>query len=220
MFRLTHWIGATLLLASSATFAASSADTPPDVLVKNTADEVLAIIRQDKDLQAGNQRKVVELAEQKVLPHFDFTRMTQLTVGKYWRQATPEQQQALIKQFRTLLVRTYSSSLKAYRNQTIETKPLRMNAGDTDVTVKSQVNQPGGQPIPIDYAMEKTPEGWKVYDIIVDGVSLVTNYRTSFVNEIRQNGVDGLVKRLAARNAELSQEAKTSTRAPATSDAQ
>lgn len=180
--------------------AALAAEIPPDVLVKNTAQDVLAIVKQDKDIQSGNQKKIYDLVDAKVLPHFDFTRMTMLAVGKHWPRATPAQQKALAHEFRTLLVRTYSSSLSAYKNQTIEYKPLKMQPDDTDVTVKTQVNQPGGQPIPIDYSMEKTPAGWKAYDIAVDGVSLVTNYRSSFSSEIREKGIDGLIKTLADRN--------------------
>lgn len=177
-----------------------AAETAPDVLAKNTTQEVLALIKQDKDIQSGSQKKLLDLVEAKVLPHFDFTHMTRLAVGKNWRTASPEQQKALVNEFRTLLVRTYSNSLAAYKNQVIEFKPFKMQPGETDVTVKTQVNQPGGQPIPIDYSMEKLPEGWKVYDVTVDGVSLVVNYRGSFATEVRQGGIDGLIKTLVAKN--------------------
>jgi phospholipid transport system substrate-binding protein len=173
----------------------------PDALVKRTTDEVLAIIKTDKDLQAGNSRKVVELAEAKVLPHFDFERMTRLAVGRNWQQATPEQKQALTKEFRTLLVRTYSTSLSQYRNQTIDVKPTKMAAGDKEATVKTAVIQQGGPPIPIDYAMEKMDSGWKVYDVMIDGASLVTTYRGSFNDQIQKTGIDGLLKTLQERNA-------------------
>jgi phospholipid transport system substrate-binding protein len=172
----------------------------PDALVKRTTDEVLAIIKTDKDLQSGNTRKVVELAEAKVLPHFDFERMTRLAVGRNWQQATPEQKQALTKEFRTLLVRTYSTSLTQYRDQTIEVKPTKMAAGDKEATVKTAVIQKGGPPIPIDYAMEKMDSGWKVYDVSIDGASLVTTYRGSFNDQIQKTGIDGLVKTLQERN--------------------
>jgi phospholipid transport system substrate-binding protein len=194
---LTRILFAGLLLAAVASHAG---DLPPDVLAKNTTQEVLAILKQDKDIQAGNQKKLLDLVEAKVLPHFDFTLMTRYAVGRNWRSATAAQQQALVNEFRTLLVRTYSNSLSAYKNQVIEFKPFKMQPGDTDVTVKTQVNQPGGQPIPIDYSMEKGPNGWKVYDVTIDGVSLVTTYRGSFNNEIRQGGIDGLIKVLAAKN--------------------
>jgi len=143
---------------------------------------------------------VVALAEQKVLPYFDFERMTRLAVGRGWRQASPEQRQALTSAFRTMLVRTYSTSLSQYRNQTIEVKPLKMAPADTDVTVRTQVIQQGGPPIPIDYAMEKQDNQWKVYDVIVDGASLVTTYRGSFNDQVQKNGIDGLIKTLQERN--------------------
>jgi phospholipid transport system substrate-binding protein len=178
----------------------ASAQEAPDALVKRVTDELLAIIKADKELQAGNQRKVVEVAEAKVLPHFDFARMTRLAVGRNWQQATEAQKEALVKEFRTLLVRTYSSSLSAYRNQTIEVKPSKVAAGDKEATVRTAVIQPGGPPIPIDYSMEKEAAGWKVYDVVIDGVSLVTTYRGSFNDQIQKGGIDGLVKTLSDRN--------------------
>ncbi len=178
----------------------AAAQEAPDALVKRVTDELLAIIKVDKDLQSGNARKVVELAEQKVLPHFDFARMTRLAVGRNWAQASDAQKEALTKEFRTLLVRTYSASLTAYKNQTIEVKPSKMSAQDKDVVVRTAVLQQGGPPIPIDYAMEKGDSGWKVYDVVIDGVSLVTTYRGSFNDQIQKGGIDGLVKTLADRN--------------------
>ncbi len=188
----------TLLNAS----LAWASDIAPDVLIKNTATEVLTIIKQDKDIQAGNQAKVHGLIDAKVLPHFDFNRMTRLAVGKSWNAASATQKDALIKEFRTLLVRTYASSLASYKDQTIDYKPLRAEANATEVTVNTQIKQGGAQPIPIDYSMAKTESGWKVYDIIVDGVSLVTNYRGSFATEIKKSGIDGLIQTLAAKNQE------------------
>ena len=179
---------------------AVAAETAPDVLVKETSQDVLEIVKKDKDIQAGNKQKIYALVDAKVLPHFDFKRMTQLAVGKSWRQATPAQQDALVKEFRALLVRTYSISLSTYKNQIIDYKPLRMQPGDTDVTVKTVVKQPGGQPIPIDYSLQKNGDGWKVYDVVVDNISLVTNYRGSFASEIRQSGIDGLIKVLVDKN--------------------
>jgi len=181
--------------------ALAAAEEAPDALVKRTTDEVLAIIKADKDLQSGNISKVVQLAEQKVLPHFDFERMTRLAVGRNWNQATPEQKQALTKEFRTMLVRTYSSSLSQYRNQTIEVKPSKIGAGDKEATVRTAVIQQGGPPIPIDYAMEKMDSGWKVYDVIIDGASLVTTYRGTFNDQVQKGGIDGLLKTLQDRNA-------------------
>ncbi|MEW5887573.1 MAG: ABC transporter substrate-binding protein [Pseudomonadota bacterium] len=191
--------GVSLLLPA----AAQAQETAPDVLVKNVTNEVLEIIRKDKDIQSGNTKRAIDLVEQKVLPHFNFTHMTALAVGRDWRQATPQQQKALIDEFRTLLVRTYSNSLTAYKNQTVDFRPFKMQPGDTDVVVKTQIHQPGGKPITIDYSLEKTPEGWKVYDVVVGGVSLVTNYRDSFSQEVRANGIDGLVKALQAKNRSL-----------------
>jgi phospholipid transport system substrate-binding protein len=176
-------------------------EVAPDELVRRTTDDVLNIIRQDKDIQSGNMRKIVELAEAKVLPNFDFPRMTQLALGRNWRDASDAQKQALTKEFRTLLVRTYSTSLSQYRNQAIDVKPAKLASGDTDVIVKTLVSQPGSHPIPIDYSMEKTAQSWKAYDIMVDGVSLVTNYRSSFADEVRKGGIDGLIKTIAERNA-------------------
>jgi phospholipid transport system substrate-binding protein len=181
--------------------ALALAQETPDALVKRIADEVLAVIKADKDVAAGNQQKVVALAEQKVLPNFDFTRMTRLAVGRNWSQASDAQKEALTKEFRTMLVRTYSSSLTAYRNQTIEVKPVKMSPNDKETTVRTQVLQQGGPPIPIDYAMEKTDSGWKVYDVVIDGASLVTTYRGSFNDQIQKGGIDGLLKTLQERNA-------------------
>lgn len=195
---------ASLLLAAALIAPAAIAqDTAPDTLVKGVTQEVLGVIKQDKDIQAGNQRKTIALVEEKVLPHFNFARMTALAMGPNWRKATPEQQKALIDQFRTLLVRTYSSALSSYRNQVIDFKPMRGQAADADVIVRSEVKQPGGEPVSIDYSMEKTPGGWKVYDVVVGGVSLVTTYRETFTNEVRNNGVDGLIKALADKNRQL-----------------
>jgi phospholipid transport system substrate-binding protein len=175
----------------------------PDVLVKGVTQDVIAIVKQDKDIQSGNTKKTIALVEEKVLPHFNFTRMTALAMGVNWRKATPDQQKLLVEQFRTLLVRTYSTALTSYRNQTIEFKPLRAQANDTDVMVRSEVRQSGAEPVGIDYSMEKTPAGWKVYDVVVGGVSLVTTYRDTFANEVRNNGVDGLIKVLSDKNRQL-----------------
>jgi phospholipid transport system substrate-binding protein len=187
-------------LAAALVSVAAFAQEAPDALVKRTADEVLAVIKSDKDLQSGNMNKVVELAEQKVLPHFDFERMTRLAVGRNWRQANDAQKEALVKEFRTLLVRTYSSSLAQYRNQTIEVKPARVGAGDTETVVRTAIIQQGGPPIPIDYSMEKVGADWKVYDVVIDGASLVTTYRGTFNDQIQRGGVDSLVKTLQDRN--------------------
>lgn len=195
------------LLAGLLPAASQAADTPPDVLAKSTTQEVLAILKADKDIQGGNVQKVHALVEAKVLPHFDFNRMTQLAVGKHWNAASPQQKQALVKEFRSLLVRTYATSLTAFSNQAVDFKPFSMKPADTDVTVQTEVRQPGGKPIPINYDMYKTAFGWKVYDVSIDGVSLVINYRSSFASTIRQSGIDGLIAMLEAKSRSLEKSA-------------
>ncbi len=175
-------------------------DMAPDVLVKKVTDEVLAVVRTDKDLQNGNTKKAIDLVETKVLPHFNFSRMTALALGREWSKASAEQKTRLTNEFRILLVRTYSNALTAYKDQTVEYKPFKMQAGETDVTVRTLVHQTNGKHIGLDYALDKQADGWKVYDVVVAGVSLVTNYRESFSQEIRANGVDGLISTLAAKN--------------------
>ena len=189
--------------------AVSAQNLAPDAQVKKITDEVIGVIKQDKDIRAGNQKKINELVDAKVLPHFSFSRMTALAVGRNWPKASAEQQKILTSEFRTLLVRTSSTALSSYKNQVIEFKPLRAAAGDADVTVRTQVKQPGTEPISIDYSMEKTPSGWKVYDVVVGGVSLVTNYRETFNAEIRDGGVDGLIKSLASKNRSLEVQASS-----------
>lgn len=178
------------------------ADVPdPDVLIKNTVREVLDIVRSDKDLRSGNQKKMLELVDAKVLPHFNFEHMTKLAVGKSWRTATPEQKQALMTEFRVMLVRTYTKAFTSYRDQTVEVKPFKLDAAASEVTVKTAIVKPGAQqPILVDYDMEKTPTGWRVYDLTVEGVSLVTSYRGTFADQIQQIGIDGLIKTLADKN--------------------
>jgi len=180
--------------------SAQTEDTAPDALVKSVSEDVLNIIRSDKDIQSGDQQKVTRLVQEKILPHFDFMRMTALAVGAPWRKATAEQRSELATQFEALLVRTYSAGLGSYRNQTINYLPTRGNPSDTEVVVRSQVQQSGGQPVNIDYRMEKTPQGWKVFDLIIGGVSLVTTYRDSFGQVVRQSGIDGLIKQLQSKN--------------------
>ena len=179
-------------------------ETSPDTLVDNTAQEVLAIVRQDKEIRGGNKAKILDLVEAKVLPHFNFNRMTRLAMGKNWSKAAPEQQQELVKEFRTLLVRTYSNALSNYSDATIKVEPLKSKGNETDTTVKTRVIQEQGQePVPIDYSMEKTSDGWKVYDVTVAGVSLVTNYRSTFNTQVREGGVEKLIKTLADKNRSL-----------------
>ena len=191
-----------LVLAAALCGAApvARAQEAPDAIVKRVATDVIATIKADPAIQAGNEARIRDVLEAKLLPNFDFARMTALAMGKNWRSATPEQQKRVTDEFRALLVRTYSSALNGYRNETIEYKPLRMNAGDTEVTVRTLVLRASGAPIQIDYSLEKKPDGWKCYDVIVGGVSLVTNYRDEFNDQVKNGGVDGLIKTLAARN--------------------
>jgi len=196
----TYFISIVVLLSTLLPAPTTLAiETSPDILVNNTAQEVLAIIKRDKDIQSGNKAKILALVESKILPHFNFTRMTRLAMGKNWSKATPQQQQELQKQFRTLLVRTYYKALSVYSHHTIKVTPLKAIAGDY-ATVKTQVIQTHGRPVSIDYSMEKTSNGWKVYDITVAGISLVINYRSSFNSQIRRGGIEGLLKTLAEKN--------------------
>lgn len=178
----------------------------PEALAKSVTDEVLAIVRADKDIQSGDRKKVLELVESKIVPHFNFTRMTQLAMGRNWRQASAEQQKALVEQFRALLVRTYTAAFTQYRNETVEYRPMRMKPGDTDVVVQSFINRPGGQPVAVSYSMEKTGNGWKVYNVQIEGVSLIENYRSTFNAEVQKGGVDGLIRTLSERNRQLAQQ--------------
>lgn len=188
----------------------------PDALVKSVTLEVVDIIQKDKDIQKGDRKKVIALIENKVLPHFNFQAMTSSAVGRNWDKANPEQKARLTEEFKTLLVRTYSSALSAYSNQKFEFRPLRSKPTDTDVTVNVRVLQSGTQPVTIDYDMEKRPTGWKVWDVRVGGISLVVNYRTEFDNLIRERGIDGLIKVLQAKNGSLEQPAAAAVATPAT----
>jgi phospholipid transport system substrate-binding protein len=183
----------------------------PDVLVKNVTTEVVELITKDKEIRSGSRAKLIEVIEQRVLPHFNFSAMTALAMGQSWNKATPEQKRRLIQEFRTLLVRTYASALAAYSEQRFDFRPLRARPTDTDVTVNVRVLQSGAQPVPIDYSMEKTAGGWKVYDVMVGGVSLVANYRTEFNGTVREAGIEGLIKNLQAKN-------RTMDAAPAAAD--
>lgn len=189
-----------LLLLALAASPAFAQEVAPDALVKGVTAEVIAIIRQDKEIQAGKPAKVAGLVESKILPLFDFGRMTQIAAARSWPLATPEQQKELTEEFKTLLVRTYSTALSSYHEQEIVFKRLHAAAGDTEVTVKSLVRQPGTAPLSIDYDMEKTAAGWKVYDVKIDGVSLVTTYRDTFAREVRAGGMAGLIKSLSEKN--------------------
>jgi phospholipid transport system substrate-binding protein len=201
MTSTTRNLISTLLAAAALVcLRAAQAQEAPDVLVKNVTLEVVDLIAKDREIKSGNRAKLIQVIDAKVLPHFNFNAMTALALGQSWNKATPEQKKRLTEEFRTLLVRTYASALAAYSEQKFDFRPLRAKPGDTDVTVQVRVLQKGAQPVPIDYAMEKTSSGWKVYDVMVGGVSLVANYRTEFSNAVRESGIDGLIKNLSAKN--------------------
>ncbi|KRO77946.1 ABC transporter substrate-binding protein [Methylophilaceae bacterium] len=176
------------------------ANIGPDELVRKTADDVISIIKQDKDIQAGDTNKIYKLAEEKILPNFDFERISRLVLGKAWRTATDDQKTQFKYEFKNLLLRTYAVALSKYKDQKIEYKPLRMKPTDEIVTVKTEIIQSGAQPIDVDYALAKQDNSWLVIDIIIEGVSLVTNYRSQFASEIKRNGMDSLIKELANKN--------------------
>ena len=190
---------AALVLALAAP-ASPAEELAPDTLVKTLSMDVLAAIRQDKSIQAGNPKKIASLVETKILPHFDFAHTTRIAMGANWRRASSEQREQLVREFRTLLVRTYSSALVNYRDQVIDFKPLRTQPGDTQVTVRSEVRQPGAQAVSIDYEMDKTSSGWKVYDVKISGASLAATYRDTFAEEVRNHGIDGLIDSLSDKN--------------------
>jgi phospholipid transport system substrate-binding protein len=195
---MTQTLGLAFVLAwLLAIPSAQAQEVRPDVLLKAMSDEVIAELRKDK---AGDSAKIAALVETKVVPHFDFRRITQIAVGANWRRATPEQQEKLTEEFKTLLVRTYSGALAGYRNQTIEFRPLQMKPADTEVTVRSQIRQPGAESIAIEYDLAKTGSQWKVFDVRISGISLVATYRTSFAEEVSNRGVDGLISLLARKN--------------------
>ena len=199
--RFSQWVRYIAAVAAGVALNTAIAATgSPEALVTETVREVQQIIRQDPALQAGDKQKTHNLVEQKILPHFDFERMTMLAVGRDWERATPQQRQELVNAFRTLLVRTYSGALTAYKDHKVDVKPTK--GGDADnVVVRTQVAAPGAQPVLMDYRMHRTPGGWKVQDVSVEGVSLVTTYRSTFKQEIDRAGFDGLIKLIASRNA-------------------
>ena len=180
------------------------AQEAPDVLIKRVSEEVLAIAKTDKQIQAGSQERIMEVVRAKVLPHVNFQRMTQLTAGRYWREASPEQQQALTNEFKALLIYTYAGAVAQIRNQTLEFKPMRAAPDDTEVEVRTAVIQSRGEPIQLNYRLEKGPNGWKIVDVNILGAWLVQTYRNSFAAEIQKGGIDGLIKALAERNKQLS----------------
>ncbi len=187
--------------------AVSAQEIVPELQIMKMTNEVIEIIKQDQSIYKGNPKKVVELVEAKVRPHFEFRRMTAHAMGNNWSKASAEQQKALTDEFRTLLVRSYASALSTYRDQAIEFKPLRAAAGGTEITVRTQFKQPGMEPINIDYSMGKASGGWMVHEIAVGGISLVTNYRETFNAEIRSGGVDGLIKSIVSKNRSMESQA-------------
>jgi len=191
---------ATVFITAFAMPLALAQELAPDALVKGVTADVIAVIRQDTDLQAGNPAKLHALVEAKILPHFDFRRATQIAMGAGWWRATPEQQEQLVREFRTLLVRTYSVALASYRDQAIEFRPLRARSGDAEVTVVSRVKQSGAEPVVIEYDLAKSESGWKVFDIRVAGISLVVTYRSAFAEEVRNHGIEGLISLLSGKN--------------------
>ncbi|GAB3458834.1 ABC transporter substrate-binding protein [Massilia terrae] len=182
---------------------APAAAEAPDVLVKRIATDVIDSVKSDKDIQGGNRNKIMDLVNAKILPYVDAQKMTQLAAGRYWRQASPEQQKALSDEFRTLLVYTYSGALSQIRNETVEFKPFRADPADTEVEVRSQVNMSRGEPITLNYRLTKTPQGWKIFDINVLGAWLVETYKSTFSSEISKSGIDGLIQKLKDRNQQL-----------------
>jgi phospholipid transport system substrate-binding protein len=181
-------------------FAAAEA---PDQLVKRVSTDVIETVKSDKDIQSGNRNKIMDLVNSKILPYVDAQKMTQQAAGRFWRQASPEQQKQLSDEFRTLLVYTYSGALAQIKNETVEFKPFRADPADSDVEVQSQVNMSRGEPITLNYRLSKTPQGWKIYDINVLGAWLVQTYSSTFASEISKGGVDGLIKKLHDRNQQL-----------------
>ena len=178
--------------------ALSAQQSEPKAMVKSVTEDVLAVLREDKALQGGDRQRAMKLIEDKVAPHFDFQRMTGLAVGKSWQEADESQRQALATEFRTLLVRTYANALTAYRDQTVSFKPG--TGGGDEAAVRSQINKPGAKPISLDYQLARTGGEWKVYDIAIDNVSLVTNYRSSFQTELSKGGIAGLTKAIQEKN--------------------
>jgi phospholipid transport system substrate-binding protein len=194
---MQSWVG---VLGALFAFSVCAQEMKPDELVKKVTEDVLAAVKSDKQLAAGDKQKALQLAEEKILPLIDFQEATRLAVGRAWREASAEQKKKLTDEFRRMLVRTYSNAISVYQGQTVKVQPVHMKAGETDVTVRNQYIRPGGKPVQLDYQMHKTADGWKIYDIVVEGVSLVLTYRSEFDVVVKQQGVDGLIKRLAEKN--------------------
>lgn len=194
MKTLLRTLAAASLMAFAATSFAQNATLSPDELVKKVTSDVLEAVKNDKQLAAGDKAKALALAEEKILPLVDFQEATRLAVGRAWGQATPEQQKNLTQAFRQMLVRSYSNAIEAYQGQTVRVLPSRTAPNAEEATVRNQYIRPGGAPVNLEYAMRKTPEGWKIYDITVEGISLVLTYRGQFEQVVKQSGIDGLIK--------------------------
>ena len=205
--RFASWLAAAALALGAAAVQAQDVK-PPDALIKEVSTDVLDTVKSDPSFKAGDVQKVMSLVDTKVMPYVDFQRMTSAAVGRYWRQATPEQQKRLQDEFKILLVRTYSGALAQVKDQTVQLKPTRSTPEDNEVVVRTEVRGKG-DPIQLDYRLEKTPAGWKIYDVNVLGVWLVETYRRSFAQEIGANGIDGLIGKLAERNKSAPAPAKT-----------
>ncbi len=204
---MMSWIFGLLISVSfAAPLFGQPADMAPDALVRKVTEDTLTIVRSNKDTRTDNRKKVIDLVGAAVLPYFAFDKMTRLAMGNNWGLANSQQQQVLISEFRSLLVNTYASAFMSYKNKTVEIKPSRMTPGDTDVVIRTVVNQQNGQPpVTIDYYMEKADSGWEIYDITIEGVRWVLNYRYTFNNDIQSNGIDGLIKALQDKNRSLAQ---------------
>ena len=197
------WVLTTLLFCLALNTAVAVADNAnPEAIVRETSDRMLAVLKEQHAVIKAEPDRLYGLIDDIVLPHFDFVRMARWVLGKHWRKASPEQQQKFVDEFRTLLVRTYGTALLDYTELTIHYLPLRMAAGSEDVTVRTEVVKPGGLPIPISYSMFRREDGWKVYDVVIEGISLVSNYRAEFSAQISSAGMDGLIQRLVERNAQ------------------
>jgi phospholipid transport system substrate-binding protein len=193
---MTRLLALLLLIA----FPVFAQEQNPEELIKRMTQEVMDAVKSDKQLAAGDKQKALKLAEEKILPHVDFEEATRIAVGRNWAQASPEQKKKLVAEFRNMLVRTYSNAIQAYEGQEMKVLPVRMKPGETDVTVRNQFIRSGQKPVALDYSMRKTDKGWKIYDIVVEGVSLVLTYRSEFDAVVKQEGIDGLIKRLATKN--------------------
>lgn len=203
-------LGFSIFLILMAVNAAHAETAAPDAMVRSTANDVLEILKSDKDIENGNMNKLGKLVEDKIASKFDFERMSRMVLGRSWSGASKEQQDQFVVEFRSLLIRTYASALSKYRDQTIAFKPRHEDPSDTDVKVKTQIVQPGGPTIALDYSLEKIEDVWKVYDVTIEGLSLVVTYRGQFAEEIKQNGFNGLLQKLAEKNRRSSQSLNSS----------